>query len=265
MGQRRRGCDHPMAITESYPPLLARIASSRSWLRHSRFRRPALAQPDVEVAAGEARLSVRRGDRAAPDRHPLGGCPMGDDATGGVVDDCGRVFDASGSGNSRYHDGLVVLDGSMVPASLGINPALTIASLALRAIAVLREDWGYTEERAGGSIGNRPCFKQPGPVEPAKDTLIEVIERLSGPVAISGMKHEGDAHVELTMRFDPVSIRDLVSGTDAATLQLQPGNGRLRIFAARPRDDREAADEDALLVASVAGTLGSSATRSHRP
>ena len=159
------------------------------------------------------------------------------------------------AGTAAYHEGLVVLDGSIVPASLGINPALTIASLALRAIGVLRMDWGYTEDGAGASIGNRPYFKQPGPVEPAKDTLIEVIERLSGPVAIAGMEHEGDSHVELTMRFDPVSIKDLVSGTDAATLQLQPGNGRLRIFAARPRDDREAADDSALLVASVAGTL----------
>ena len=57
------------------------------------------------------------------------------------------------------------------------------------------------------------------------------------------------------MRFDPVSIRHLTSGTDAATLQLQPANGRLRIFADRPRDDIEARGRDALLVASVGGTL----------
>ena len=56
--------------------------------------------------------------------HPLGGCPMGDDVVPGVVDDCGRVFDAAGaSGAAKDHEGLVVLDGSIVPASLGINPA----------------------------------------------------------------------------------------------------------------------------------------------
>ena len=197
----------------SYPPLLA---------RHQKFEElvQTIAAPAPGPCPARCGGCCRKSSTICSARatgplltvHPLGGCPMGDDATGGVVDDCGRVFDASGSGNSPYHEGLVVLDGSIVPASLGINPALTIASLALRAIAVLRKDWGYTEERAGGSIGNRPYFKRPGPVEPAKDTLIEVIERLSGPVAIAGMEHEGDSHVELTMRFDPVSIKDLVSG-----------------------------------------------------
>jgi choline dehydrogenase-like flavoprotein len=73
--------------------------------------------------------------------HPLGGCPMGDDAASGVVDDLGRVFDppddseARERGNiSRTHDGLLVLDGSIVPVALGVNPLLTITALAERAV-----------------------------------------------------------------------------------------------------------------------------------
>jgi cholesterol oxidase len=55
--------------------------------------------------------------------HPLGGCPMADDAENGVVDDLGRVYN---------YPGLYVLDGSIVPTALGLNPSKTIAALAER-------------------------------------------------------------------------------------------------------------------------------------
>jgi cholesterol oxidase len=63
--------------------------------------------------------------------HPLGGCPMADDPTGGVVDDAGRVYG---------YQGLYVLDGSIVPTALGVNPSKTIAALAERGAARLVEE-----------------------------------------------------------------------------------------------------------------------------
>lgn len=54
---------------------------------------------------------------------PLGGCPMGRNAMYGVVDRYGEAFG---------HPGLFVADGSMLPAPVGANPALTIAALAER-------------------------------------------------------------------------------------------------------------------------------------
>jgi len=64
--------------------------------------------------------------------HPLGGCPMADSRADGVVDQFGRVY--------GYEDGLRVLDGSIVPTSLGANPSKTIAALAERGVAQLIEE-----------------------------------------------------------------------------------------------------------------------------
>jgi cholesterol oxidase len=53
--------------------------------------------------------------------HILGGCVMGETPAEGVVDAQGRVFG---------YPGLYVADGSVVPANLNVNPALTITALS---------------------------------------------------------------------------------------------------------------------------------------
>lgn len=60
--------------------------------------------------------------------HPLGGCGMAASAAAGVVDHAGRVFG---------HPHLYVLDGSIVPRAIGLNPSKTIAALAERAVELM--------------------------------------------------------------------------------------------------------------------------------
>jgi cholesterol oxidase len=71
--------------------------------------------------------------------HPLGGCLMADDAERGVVNHKGQVF--SGESGSAVHPGLYVMDGSIVPAALGVNPLLTITALAERSCHELLRDY----------------------------------------------------------------------------------------------------------------------------
>jgi cholesterol oxidase len=58
--------------------------------------------------------------------HILGGAVIGADPERGVVDPFHRVFG---------YEGLHVVDGSAVPANLGVNPSLTITALAERAMS----------------------------------------------------------------------------------------------------------------------------------
>lgn len=78
--------------------------------------------------------------------HPLGGAPMAESVEQGVVDDSGRVFAPSGG----IHEGLYVLDGAICPRSVGANPALTIAALAERGAAKIRES-GILHQAVGVS------------------------------------------------------------------------------------------------------------------
>ncbi|MEE2030793.1 GMC family oxidoreductase [Rhodococcus chondri] len=59
--------------------------------------------------------------------HFLGGCVIGDSPESGVVDPYLRAYG---------HEGLHVVDGSVVSANLGVNPSLTITAQAERAMAL---------------------------------------------------------------------------------------------------------------------------------
>jgi cholesterol oxidase len=67
--------------------------------------------------------------------HPLGGCPIAPTSFDGVVDELGRVFDGNKPpGSKDVYPGLFVVDGSTIPGALAINPTLTIAAQALKAV-----------------------------------------------------------------------------------------------------------------------------------
>lgn len=153
--------------------------------------------------------------------HPLGGCPMGASVAEGVVDPLGRVFAADGG----IHEGLMVLDGSVLPGSLGANPALTIAAVARRASRKLAAEWGWTRGRARfvGPPAPRPLYRPIAACTPAAAiaTEVELVERLAGEV--------GTHWVELTLCYRRLPVRDLAVRA-SRRLELFPAKSFVRVF-----------------------------------
>jgi cholesterol oxidase len=65
--------------------------------------------------------------------HIMGGAVMGESAETGVIDADHRVFG---------YENLLVCDGSVIPANLGVNPSLTITALAEYAMSRLPRKGG---------------------------------------------------------------------------------------------------------------------------
>ena len=76
--------------------------------------------------------------------HCMGGCAIADSPERGVIDSRNRVF--------NYRN-LYVVDGSMLGANLGVNPSLTIAALAERAMSFIPPKAAAPiNERAGMNV-----------------------------------------------------------------------------------------------------------------
>lgn len=190
--------------------------------------------------------------------HPLGGCAMGRTRHDGVVDHLGRVFQPSPAGDpANVYDGLLVLDGSVIPQSLGINPALTIAAISRRAARQLAAQWRWTAApgRVLGDPGPRPTFRPAAECTPAAPlpTQVELMERLAGAA--------GDHWVEITVCCEHVVVADLAAKA-VRHLEIAPERSTLRVYeggaAARrtlltlPEEER---DRQAVFSAQLEGRL----------
>ncbi|WJK43244.1 GMC family oxidoreductase [Solwaraspora sp. WMMA2056] len=93
--------------------------------------------------------------------HPLASCRIGDDPATSALDDRHEL---------RGHPGIFVTDGSAVPGALTVNPAMTIAALAERAVPAIVEaarqrglSVTYGAPAPGGeTAGRRATLQQTG-------------------------------------------------------------------------------------------------------
>jgi cholesterol oxidase len=181
--------------------------------------------------------------------HPLGGCATGASERTGVVDPHGAVFnldpDREKPGHDDWQGSLLVLDGSMVPASLGANPALTIAALSLRAAHHWRYAWGWkaSEPSPPSSAEPRPrarSLQDCRPQVPSRQTEVQIVERLVGEVkGMRGPDGREEFIVELTLGFQPMGTRALASemqkrlNLDSTLAREMPSINTLRIYRSK--------------------------------
>ena len=75
--------------------------------------------------------------------HILGGCPMGEDETKGVIDANNRVYG---------YTNMYVCDGSMISANPGVNPSLSITAISERAMSKIPGKNADTAEEKGTTV-----------------------------------------------------------------------------------------------------------------
>lgn len=133
--------------------------------------------------------------------HILGGAAMGDTAADGVIDADHQVFG---------HPGLYIVDGSSIPANVGVNPSLTITAMAERFAA------RYAARRASGA--STASSSSPSP---------------SSSRALSSPASSSSSHAAPTTDGDPVTthlptsiaaLRALFSQAVAPTALPAPGD-----------------------------------------
>ncbi|MEO7938573.1 MAG: GMC oxidoreductase, partial [Burkholderiaceae bacterium] len=172
--------------------------------------------------------------------HPLGGCSMADDAAHGVVNDCGQVF--QGASGTAVHDDLLVLDGSVIPTALGINPALTIATLTRRAMRELRDKrWKFlpVTDPDRSPRAPRPAFRDPGTPQPQPSTRIELNECMVARATIRVGDQVQKCRLELRLQFEPQEVASLIGARSARTVTLNPQRSVLRLMATPSQADVE--------------------------
>ena len=132
--------------------------------------------------------------------HPLGGCRMAESASDGVVNFSGQVF--RGKTSISVFKNLYVMDGSVIPHSLGINPLLTIAGLAEYLVEqLISNHLELRRPHVKHAEKVKPSYPKRGTVAPSKvmqdDSGLMFSETLLGyfkaePALLNRAKAEGD-------------------------------------------------------------------------
>lgn len=134
--------------------------------------------------------------------HPLGGMCMASDGTGqsGATDHVGEVFTGNGS---AIHDGLVVVDGSLIPTSLGANPVATIAALAERSVDLLARKAGLMMDFEA----SEPLARQSRLQESCE--AVRFSETMEGNIRNA----KGSSKISLAMTIQAYRVGDIFEGS----------------------------------------------------
>ncbi|MEO6496526.1 MAG: GMC oxidoreductase, partial [Solirubrobacteraceae bacterium] len=120
----------------------------------------------AERTGGIAQSSITEALMNVPTTaHILGGAVIAGSPQEGVVDARQRLFG---------YENLLVCDGSVVPANIGVNPSLTITALAERAMTFVADSakWSSTANESPASPNGSQPLSTSAPAPPARSTSV---------------------------------------------------------------------------------------------
>ena len=119
--------------------------------------------------------------------HPIGGANISYDGTGrgGVTNTMGEVFVGTGS---EVHEGLVCVDGSVVPTALGVNPFATITAMAERSLDLLSRKYGFEIDLETSNGKLDVLHGRPNKCWPLTDDMKEAQKSIQKSASESGVR-----------------------------------------------------------------------------
>lgn len=171
--------------------------------------------------------------------HPLGGVRPGSDASTSVVDEVGEV---------HGYPGLFVMDGSVLPASTGVNPSATILAAAERSIETIVRRTGTPRWRAPewddvqpATVPEDAAFAAASSIhERTRGGGIDFRERMAvGPCGRPHAVMRVRARTDSIERFfaDPAHALELTGDVDVAGVVSGPdATGSLSLFPSGTRE-----------------------------
>ncbi|CAI9097688.1 OLC1v1034158C1 [Oldenlandia corymbosa var. corymbosa] len=141
--------------------------------------------------------------------HLLGGCSASSDALSGVCNHNGQIFDTRSP--TSVHPGLYVCDASLIPCSVGVNPSLTIVTVAEHVSKKLVNDALDLKSKDANFV-NRKFYEKldanyPGMLQKKSGSAVYFKETLHGEVG--GLPCIAYLKVKLDSRtFDNRNIKE---------------------------------------------------------
>ncbi|KAJ7248149.1 hypothetical protein B0H12DRAFT_727764 [Mycena haematopus] len=149
--------------------------------------------------------------------HALGGAIMSSDGTGrnGATNHFGQLF--KGEGREVY-EGLICVDGSVIPSALGVNPFATITALAERSVHAIIKSMGSTMDMSAN--GKLDLFGRPAKCLAWTQDMITASEAIRSASPSSGgirFTEIMDGHIHIGDDIDDfVVAEDVAKGSSSS-------------------------------------------------
>ncbi|KAL0580463.1 hypothetical protein V5O48_001533 [Marasmius crinis-equi] len=140
--------------------------------------------------------------------HPLGGAFMSSDGTGrnGATNHLGQLFSGV---RSEVYEGLVCVDGSVIPTSLGVNPLATITALAERSVdrIALQKKWKIDLATRNGKLD---LFGEPAQSFPLTPEMKDAAKAIMCSAPGSGVRFTEimDGHIYIGDDIDDFEVAE---------------------------------------------------------